>query len=145
MAGEGFYGITVADNEGLDDTLTLRDTTGASMNLTGYTAAAGVKDLSGDVVLTFRTTPGASDGTLTLGGSAGTVRFQADDSLIADIGAGYYWYDLILYDGSGVPAKGVHGTFVVDAGVTSLEGIVTASGLYAGDAWQVFGPLWTGR
>ena len=119
MADAGYYGITVSVNEALDRTITIQDVAGNAMNLTNHTARCDVADLASNRVLRMGSAPGLGEGTLVLGGSAGTVRFSASQSLVGAMGEGSFIYDLLILDANSLPARKVKGMFVVVPGATS--------------------------
>ena len=70
--------IVIEQAAGLDFTLTWLDEEGSPVPLTSYTALLEAKDATGTVILSW------TDGNeITLGGTAGTIRVEVDDSITA--------------------------------------------------------------
>lgn len=69
------------------------------------------------VIATLSTTAG-SEGTITLGGTAGTVDLLISAANTASLTAGQYVYDLELVSGGGVVTRLLEGNFKVSAEVT---------------------------
>lgn len=117
MAGN--YNFVAATNETFSPTITYRDSGGNLVNLTGYTAAMDVRDGAGTLVIRSDTSPSGSEGTVTLGGTAGTVAVTISATLMSALTPGVYSYDLVLTSGSGVKKRLLAGSFAVVAGVTA--------------------------
>jgi hypothetical protein len=97
----------------------LPGTTPTPIDLTGYSAHMQVRTQAGapdPPVLDLNT----ADGTILLGGTAGTVTINIPSSMMQPIQAGSYRYDLNLISGDTVPVvtKLIAGSFKVTAAVT---------------------------
>lgn len=92
--------LTIEQGATFDTTLTWYNITNTPMNLTGFTAQMMLRKGSKNGVLefTFKTTPGGTDGTITLGGALGTIRLVASFDKTALLDEGRYAYDLELTD-----------------------------------------------
>ena len=108
----GYHHFVIEQGATFSKVLTLKDSTGSVVNLTGY--AAGEMDLRTDhnassAFLTLTT----SNNRMTLGGSAGTVTLtvSASDTSALDVQDGVY--DLELTDGSSNIYRIIEGTFQV--------------------------------
>lgn len=85
------YLLVIDQGVDLDKTLLWQKGTPlVNVNLTGATAKCQVRSREGVLLATFQT----SDGTLVLGGTAGTVRFAAP----ASVTTGFSWTDTASYD-----------------------------------------------
>lgn len=118
--------LTIRQGETWSWTYTVRDASGALVNLTGYTARMSVKrsyDADADVFLS--TGADANGGTIVLGGAAGTVALSMTDEQTDAMEETSWWFapdDLarcidFIYDLELVSALG--------AVTRLLEGIVT--------------------
>lgn len=124
----GLFDFTIEQGTTLDLTITWKDSTNALVNLTGYTARMQIRPdiASATVLYELNTSPTTGQGTITLGGAAGTIRLQAS----AAHTAAFNWavssgssvatavYDLELTSGSGVVTRLVKGTVSLDFEVT---------------------------
>jgi hypothetical protein len=72
---------------------------------------------SNTIIATLSTTAG-NTGTITLGGTAGTVDLLISAANTASLTAGQYVYDLELVSGGGVVTRLLEGNFKVSAEVT---------------------------
>ena len=115
----GLYNITCQQGATLQRQLTWTDSARDAYNLTGYTARMQVRDnvSSNTIVIALSTTAG-SGGTITLGGTAGTVDLLIPAANTATLTAGQYVYDLELVSGGGVVTRLLEGNFKVTAEVT---------------------------
>lgn len=119
---------------------TKRDSSGAAVSLTGYTARMSIKDAyNGALEAYFSTGSDADGGTITLGGAAGTVTLSMtaaqSAALAGELNAlssvllrgerdttkpsATYLYDLELISGAGVVTRELEGRFVVRREVTA--------------------------
>jgi len=115
----GLYNITCQQGATLQRQLTWTDSARDAYNLTGYTARMQVRDnvSSNTIVIALSTTAG-SGGTITLGGTAGTVDLLIPAANTTTLTAGQYVYDLELVSGGGVVTRLNEGNFKVTAEVT---------------------------
>lgn len=87
--------------------------TGAAIDLTGYTAKMQIRKAKDtDVILDLTHSSG-----ITLGGAAGTVAVLLTAAQTAAL-SGQYVYDLFVVSGGGVATKLFEGTITVDPAVT---------------------------
>lgn len=132
-----------------DFTYTKYDSDGDVVDLTGYSAVLGIKDNYNGVLETFLSTESTEYGTITLGGTAGTVMLAmtADQTgelagelnaltalIIHDgdsLSSAYVWidqsqptatyrYDLKLYSGDGVVTREIEGFLIVHRQITTF-------------------------
>lgn len=115
----GLYNITCQQGATFQRQVTWTDSARDAYNLTGYTARMQVRAnvTSNTVIATLSTTAG-SEGTITLGGTAGTVDLLISAANTASLTAGQYVYDLELVSGGGVVTRLLEGNFKVSAEVT---------------------------
>ena len=115
----GLYNITCQQGATFQRQVTWTDSARDAYNLTGYTARMQVRDnvSSNTIVIALSTTAG-SGGTITLGGTAGTVDLLIPAANTATLTAGQYVYDLELVSGGGVVTRLLEGNFKVTAEVT---------------------------
>ena len=111
----GLYDIVAEQGATLDRVITWRDSAGALIDLTSYTARMQVRNdyQSTTVVLDLTT----ENGGITLGGALGTITLTASATAMADIASGTYVYDLEMVLGS-VVTRLVQGSFAVNVEVT---------------------------
>lgn len=70
----GQYNFIIEQNAKFNPVLTWKDSTGALVNLTGWTATMKIWDVqTKNLLLTLTTTPDANGNVITLGGAAGTI------------------------------------------------------------------------
>jgi hypothetical protein len=115
----GLYNITCQQGATFQRQVTWTDPARDAYNLTGYTARMQVRDnvSSNTIVIALSTTAG-SGGTITLGGTAGTVDLLIPAANTTTLTAGQYVYDLELVSGGGVVTRLLEGNFKVTAEVT---------------------------
>lgn len=130
--------IIVRQGETFSFTWTKKDSAGAAVNLTGYTARMRVKDTYNGVQQVYLTSGADSQGgSITLGGSAGTVvlALTADQAaaLASEVNMTSillasedltkpqkaYLYDLELVSGAGVVTRELEGRFIVRREITT--------------------------
>lgn len=115
MALAGTYNITLDQGATYSTLLTYKDSAGALVDLTGYTARmqARIQVDSASTVLDLTT----ENGGIVLGGAAGTINLLVDAVTTAALTAGQYVYDLELVNGA-VVERLVMGTLLVRPEVT---------------------------
>lgn len=115
----GLYNITCQQGATLQRQLTWTDSARDAYNLTGYTARMQVRaNTSSNTVIIALSTTAGSGGTITLGGTAGTVDLLIPAANTTTLTAGQYVYDLELVSGGGVVTRLIEGNFKVTAEVT---------------------------
>ena len=115
----GLYNITCQQGATLQRQLTWTDPARDAYNLTGYTARMQVRaNTSSNTVIIALSTTAGSGGTITLGGTAGTVDLLIPAANTTTLTAGQYVYDLELVSGGGVVTRLIEGNFKVTAEVT---------------------------
>ena len=96
--------------------LVWKDSLAVPVNLTGYTARMQVRRAYGDSVTQLNLT--TENGSITLGGSAGTIEVVAAATMTDDIVARTGVYDLELASSSGVVTRLVEGKVTIKPEVT---------------------------
>ena len=93
--------------------ISLTDSNGDILNLTGYTALAQIRKTYGSTTLTgtFTTALVANTGQLTL---------TLADSVTAAMDSGRYVYDVLLTDGSGDKTRVLEGQAILTPGVSRV-------------------------
>jgi hypothetical protein len=109
------YDISAQQGSDYSVTLTYKDSNGAAVNLTGYTARMQVRRVASSPYVYLSLT---SSSGMTLGGAAGTVAISIPAVALASIPAGAYVYDVELVSAGGAVVKPIVGSFTVSAEVT---------------------------
>ena len=112
----GIYDILAEQGATLRRVLTWRDANKDPIDLTGYSARMQVrKTLDTDSVLLSLST---ANGSITLGGSTGTVTIEVSPLKMSQLAAGIFWYDIELVSPTGVVTRLLQGRFNVSREVT---------------------------
>ena len=98
----GYHHFVIEQGATFSQTLTLKDSSGTVINLTGYAEASSA-------IITLTT----GNSGITLGGSAGTVTLLISSTNTANLTAGDGVYDLEITSGSGVVTRLLEGTYSV--------------------------------
>lgn len=118
------YNIITEQGTTLSRTFIYKDSAGAIVNLTGYTAAMKVRKLypatslqaaHADAAIISIATGGSG---ITITGAAGQVDIVVSASTLAACAAGTYSYDLEVTSGSGVVTKIARGLFDIRSEAT---------------------------
>ena len=113
----GFHHFVIEQGATFGKTLTLKDSSDAFINLTGYTAAEMDlrynKDDSAEIL-----TLTVANSRITLGGSAGTIVLSISASDTASLSVGDGVYDLKITAGDGTVFRVLEGTFSVRGNVS---------------------------
>ena len=91
--------------------VTLEDTTGATVNLTGYTAAGMVRR-------TYKSSTKIDFTTSIPDPSSGEIKIQLDSATTTAMKAGRYVYDIEITSSGGAVSRVVEGQLEVNQGVT---------------------------
>jgi hypothetical protein len=94
---------------------TYEDSTGAAINLTGYSAALQLRSLPTDSTAALSLATGSG---ITITGSTGLVAVHATAAQTGALQAGKYYYDLEITSGTGIVTRLVQGQVLVTAQVT---------------------------
>lgn len=119
------YNLVIEQGADFAFSLEYRDSSGALVNLTGYTARMDVR-ASDDIAPTSPGTPivqlTTANGRITLGGALGTVALALTAAVTAALAptppGGWYVYDLELVSAGGVVTRLLQGRVSVPAEVT---------------------------
>ena len=111
----GSYDIIADQGATFTRTVTWLDSAGAPVSNVGYTARMQVRQrfVSTSTVLSLTSSSG-----ITLAGASGVITITASATVMADIAAGEYVYDLELVSGGNVVTRLLMGSFTVRAEVT---------------------------
>ena len=110
------YDIQIKQGATFSLTATWKDSTGAAINLTGYTARMQVR-LTYDAATTILSLTSGSE--ITLGGAAGTIDITVSATTTAGLTAPWAGaYDLELVSGGGVVTRLLEGSAIVSPEVT---------------------------
>ena len=103
---------------GADTTVqfTYKDSSGAAIDLTGYSAAMELRSAPGG---TLALTLSTANSKIALGGAAGTVTCTFSDTDSSLLTLPEYAYDIELTDGSSLVTRLVQGTITVSPEVTT--------------------------
>lgn len=126
--------LTIRQGETWEKVLTALDSSGAALDLSGYTGRGAIRQyLGGPLEVYFSTGSDARNGTMALGGAAGTITLSMTAAETSDLGGEIsYWaltrhrvgpflrmmYDLELIDGAGAVSRAFTGWVIVERGVT---------------------------
>ena len=113
----GYYHFIIEQGATFSQTLTLKDSSGSVINLTGYPSAE--MDLrknqdDSSEVLTLTT----ANGRITLGGSAGTITLLISNTDTAALTVGDGVYDLELVDSANKVLRIMEGTYSIRGNVS---------------------------
>lgn len=112
----GKYDIICDQGATFSRVLTWKDSTGAAVDLTGYTARMQIRPEASSSTTTLSLT--TENSRIALGGSAGTITLTIAATDTAGITAGNYVYDLELVSGAGIVTRLVMGAYTVRPEVT---------------------------
>lgn len=114
------YNITIEQGANWSLVVTWKDSVGALVNLTGYTARMQVRATVPDptVIVELRT----DNGHISLGGAAGTITMTLDaattDAIVTNGAPIYGVYDLEIVSGSGLVTRLIEGAATISPQVT---------------------------
>jgi hypothetical protein len=97
-------------------TFTYKDSAGAAINLTGYTAAMQLRSEPSDATSVLSLSSPSNGITIT--GATGTIAVRATAAQTGAISEGYYYYDLEITSGAGIITRLVQGQIEVSPQVT---------------------------
>ena len=108
----GTYDMTIQRRSDHSFSVTLKDSGGSAVNLTGYTLASQVWDSS-------RTTKAADATVSVTSTTGGTFTWSVTDTQTTTFTADEYKYDVLLTNGSGLKEYWIEGTIYMDEGYTA--------------------------
>jgi len=112
----GTYNLTIEQGSTLNLAMTWNDSSGAAINLTGYTARMQVRPaVESNVTLLSLTT---ENGRIALGGAAGTITLTVSATDTAALAATTGVYDLELVSSGGTVTRLLQGTVTISKEVT---------------------------
>ena len=113
----GYHHFIIEQGATFGQTLTLKDSTGSTVNLTGFTGAMSFKQTptSTSTIVSLTT----ANGGMTINGSAGTavLLISATDTASLDPKDGVY--DMEITSGAGVVSRIIEGTFSIRRNITT--------------------------
>ena len=108
----GTYDMTIQRRSDLSVSVTLKDSGGSAINLSGYSIASQLWDSD-------RTTK-AADATCSITNATnGTWTWTLTDTQTATLTSDEYKYDVLLTNGSGLKEYWIEGTIFMDEGYTA--------------------------
>lgn len=111
----GVYNIHIDQGADFTKVITLRDSSGSPVNLTGFTARMHVRrDVDASSILVELST---QNGRIALGGAAGTITLTLSAATTAGISRSGV-YDIEIVSSGGQVSRVLRGDFVVDREVT---------------------------
>tara|TARA_R100001082_G_scaffold41712_1_gene22181 strand:- start:93 stop:434 length:342 start_codon:yes stop_codon:yes gene_type:complete len=108
----GTYDMTIQRRSDHSVSVTLKDSGGSAVNLTGYTLASQVWDSS-------RTTKAADATVSVTSTTGGTFTWSVTDTQTTAFTADEYKYDVLLTNGSGLKEYWIEGTIYMSEGYTA--------------------------
>ncbi len=108
----GTYNMTIQRRSDHSVDVTLKDSSNAAVNLTGYTLASQVWN-------TDRTTKAADATVAVTNASGGTFTWSVTDTQTALLTLDEYKYDVLLTNPSGLKEYWIEGTIYMDQGYTA--------------------------
>lgn len=111
------YDIYIERGATFRSTITWKDSTGALVNLTGYTARMQVRQKLASTTALISLVDGAG---ITLGGAAGTIVIEITDTVTTALDIRQGVYDLELVSGGGIVTRLIEGGVGVSKEVTRV-------------------------
>lgn len=111
-----FYHLVVDQGATLRESFTYKDSAGAIVNLTGYTARSQIRASYSAASTILSATTAA--GTLTITANSGLIAFAVPAATTANLTPGNYVWDLEIVDASGIVTRLVGGTCTITPEVT---------------------------
>ena len=113
----GYHHFIIEQGATFGQTLTIKDATGSTVNLVGFTAAMTLKQTptSSDAILSLTT----SNGRMTINGSAGTVALLITSTDTGNLDPKDGVYDMELTSGAGIVSRIIEGTFSIRRNITT--------------------------
>jgi len=108
----GTYDMTIQRRSDHNVSVTLKDSSNAAVNLTGYTVASQVWNPS-------RTTKAADVTCTVTSATGGAFDWKLTDTQTALLTLDEYKYDVLLTNGSGLKEYWIEGTIYMDQGYTA--------------------------
>jgi len=109
------YSFVIDQGANWNLNLTYKDSTGAAINLTGYTAAMQFRLTSSTVTSALSLSSGSG---ISITGATGTIAITATAAQTGSMSADKYDYDLEITSASGVVTRLIQGVATVNAQVT---------------------------
>ena len=113
----GYHHFIIEQGATFGQTLTLKDSAGSAINLTGFTGAMSLKrnPSATDTILSLTT----SNGRMTINGSAGTVALLISATDTATLEADDGVFDIEITSGAAVVTRLIEGTYSIRRNITT--------------------------
>jgi len=111
----GYHHFIIEQGATFGQTLTLKDSSNALINLTGFTGAMSLKEKPDASVLSLTT----ANGRMTMGGNAGTIILTISSTDTGNLTPDDGVFDLEITSGAGVVTRIIEGTYSVRRNITA--------------------------
>lgn len=113
----GYHHFIIEQGATFGQTLTLKDSAGSTINLTGFTGRMTLREspTATDTVISLTT----SNSRMTINGSAGTVALLISATDTANLTADDGVFDLEIESGAGVVTRLIEGTYSIRRNITT--------------------------
>jgi hypothetical protein len=116
-ASPGRLDLTFTQGKTWDVTLTVRDSDGGLVDLSGYACTWALRTDYGAATATVSAAAAGTAGATVMGGTAGTIALSVPPSVTAGVAVASYVHEFELTDGSGAKPPFVAGSVQVTAEV----------------------------
>jgi hypothetical protein len=113
----GYHHFIIEQGATFGQTLTLKDSAGATVNLTGFTGAMSLKESPTATATIISLT--TSNGRMTINGSAGTVALLISASDTAGLEPDDGVFDIEITSGAAVVTRLIEGTYSIRRNITT--------------------------
>lgn len=113
----GYHHFIIEQGATFGQTLTLKDSTGAVINLTGFTGSMSLKQNPSDTATVITLT--TSNSRMTMGGTAGTITLSISATDTAALEADDGVYDLEITSGGSLVTRLIEGTYSIRRNITT--------------------------
>ena len=113
----GYHHFIIEQGATFGQTLTLKDSSGSTVNLTGFTGAMSLKEKPSATATIISLT--TSNGRMTINGSAGTVALLISASDTANLEVDDGVFDIEITSGAAVVTRLIEGTYSIRRNITT--------------------------
>jgi len=113
----GYHHFIIEQGATFGQTLTLKDSSNAVINLTGFTGAMSLKEKPDATATILSLT--TANGRMTMGGNAGTIVLTISSTDSASLSPDDGVFDLEITSGAGVVTRIIEGTYSVRRNITA--------------------------